>query len=264
MEAAIDKAGAARADADWQALDAELDRWHAAGRTATLWWRDDDATAPSPALEALLAMRRRHRVPLTVAVVPAVIDPALGTRLADDAIAVVQHGYAHQNHGAPDAKKIELGAERPSAHVLAELAVGQQQLSAFAGWLPVLVPPWNRIAPHLVPALPEVGFRGLSTFGQRQRARPVAGLVQANSHVDPVDWRGGRGFVGDAAALGATIAHLRARREGHADAAEPTGLMTHHLVDGDTTWAFVDDLLGRTTAHPAATWLTAAAVFDAP
>ena len=73
-----------------------------------------------------------------------------------------------------------------------------------------------------------------------------------------------RGFVGDAAALGATIAHLRARREGHADAAEPTGLMTHHLVDGDTTWAFVDDLLGRTTAHPAATWLTAAAVFDAP
>ena len=37
----------AHMEAGWPDLTAELDRWGEAGRTATLWWRDDDATAPS-------------------------------------------------------------------------------------------------------------------------------------------------------------------------------------------------------------------------
>ena len=41
----------------WADLDAELDRWKAAGRAATLWWRDDDATRPTPALDRLLALQ---------------------------------------------------------------------------------------------------------------------------------------------------------------------------------------------------------------
>jgi len=56
---------------DWQALDAELDAWSAAGRTAELWWRDDDAIVPTPALDRLLDIRRRSGVPIALAVIPA-------------------------------------------------------------------------------------------------------------------------------------------------------------------------------------------------
>ncbi len=266
METAYGTLAARRRDADWRALAEELDAWQISGRTATLWWRDDDAAAPSAALDRLLALQTRQRVPLSLAVVPAAAEPALDARLAEagDGVAVLQHGYAHQNHAAAGAKKIELGGERPSAHVVSELAVGQQRLAHVRGWLPVLVPPWNRVAGHLVPMLPEIGFRGLSTFGARRRREPVAGLVQANTHVDPVNWRGGRSFVGEGVALDAAVAHLRARREGRADAGEPTGLLTHHLVDGAATWSFVEAFLERTTAHPAVAWLAGAAVFGAP
>ena len=37
----------------WQDLRDELDRWAEAGRTATLWWRDDDAVMPGPLLDRL-------------------------------------------------------------------------------------------------------------------------------------------------------------------------------------------------------------------
>jgi hypothetical protein len=38
----------------WRRLEAELDRWGDAGRAATFWWRDDDASDATPALETLL------------------------------------------------------------------------------------------------------------------------------------------------------------------------------------------------------------------
>ena len=54
--------------------------------------------------------------------------------------------------------------------VLGELGTGRMALERLFGArpLPVLVPPWNRIAPALVPTLPEIGFAGLSTFGARR------------------------------------------------------------------------------------------------
>jgi hypothetical protein len=36
---------------DWTALDAELAAWDQAGLTLPLWWRDDDAVKPTPALD---------------------------------------------------------------------------------------------------------------------------------------------------------------------------------------------------------------------
>jgi hypothetical protein len=61
--------------------------------------------------------------------------------------------------------------------VLGELGTGWMALERLFGSrvLPVLVPPWNRIAPGLVPALPEIGYRGLSTFGIRGGFRPYPG-----------------------------------------------------------------------------------------
>ena len=55
----------------WTDLLDEAARWREAGRTAELWWRDDDAADVGPALERLLAIHRDSGVPLALAVVPA-------------------------------------------------------------------------------------------------------------------------------------------------------------------------------------------------
>jgi len=180
---------------------------------------------------------------------------------------VLQHGYSHHNFAAPDERKIELDGSRPAEYVIADLAVGQQILERLPGWLPVLVPPWNRIAPHLLAPLPELGFVGLSTLGARNRENAVPRLRQNNVHIDPVDWRGRHGaagaFIGTERAIAAAVDHMSARRAGTADPAEVTGLMTHHLVQDEATWYFVEQFIERTRRHPAVRWLAAPAVFGA-
>ena len=48
------------------------------------------------------------------------------------------------------------------------------------------------------------------------------------------------------------VAHLRANRQGPADAVEPTGLLTHHLDLDEQAWAFTAELIRRVGEHPAA------------
>ncbi len=46
----------AATDSLWLPFETELDRWSAAGRRVSLWLRDDDAIAASPALDRLSAL----------------------------------------------------------------------------------------------------------------------------------------------------------------------------------------------------------------
>jgi hypothetical protein len=126
----------------------------------------------------------------------------------------------------------------------------------------VLVPPWNRVSSTgLVAALPGAGFCGLSRFGPRKRIDACAGLVQVNTHVDVIDWRGSRGFVGTQAALAQTLAHLQARRLANADPMEPTGLLTHHAVHDEATWVFIETFFAQTAGHGRAVWRKAPELF---
>jgi hypothetical protein len=234
----------------WADLSDEAARWADAGRRAELWWRDDDAADVGPALERLLAIHRDTGAPLALAVVPATATQALADRLVGEpGVDLLQHGYAHVNHAAAgDNKKIELGSERPAMLVLGELGTGWMALERLFGArpLPVLVPPWNRIAPALVPTLPEIGFAGLSTFGERPRTHPVGGLLQVNTHVDLIDWKGGRGFVGEAVALKALVSALaRARISG-----EPVGVLSHHLAMDGGAWDFLRSMWQEATKLP--------------
>jgi hypothetical protein len=123
--------------------------------------------------------------------------------------------------------------------------------------LPVLVPPWNRIAPPLVATLPEIGFSGLSVFGARRRTHPVRGLLEINTHVDPIDWKDGRRFVGEAAALDVLVASLdRARAS-----AEPVGVLSHHLAMDGGAWDFLRSLWQRATSMPGLRIRSARALF---
>lgn len=255
---------------DWRALQRELAAWRDSDRVATFWWRDDDAVDESPALERLLALAARYAVPLHLAVIPARATDALAAGLARAGgwVAVLQHGFAHANHAPEGQKPMELGPHRPGVAICEDLARGRAMLDARFGRqaVPVLVPPWNRIANGLVPELAGLGFRGLSGHTPRAAFSPAPGLFACNTHLDVLRWRPERKFLGEGEALDLLIGHLRARRRGSdgAPAAgaggtepdEPSGLLTHHLVLDEAAWAFVGRLLAVLADHPAARWVT--------
>src|SRR5207302_6327062 len=135
-------------------LEQELDAWGAAGRSATLWWRDDDAVSATAELDRLLSLA--DGVPLAVAVIPGRATDSLARRLgACPSLSVLQHGWTHTNHAPPEDKKAELGAHRPNAIMLDELAIGWRHLAGLFGAQarPVLTPPWNRMSGAPIPRL---------------------------------------------------------------------------------------------------------------
>jgi hypothetical protein len=140
--------------------------------------------------------------------------------------------------------------------ILAELEHGRALLrDAFgAAFLAVLVPPWNRIEPALIARLGAFGFCGLSTFGRRQN-EAAAGLPQVNTHLDPIDWRGSRLFIGETAALERLCTAL--------DPDEPIGILSHHLVMDEDGWRFLDQLLAMLARHPATRLCAADDLFGA-
>ena len=94
--------------------------------------------------------------------------------------------------------------------------------------------------------------------GIAESAALPPGLVAIDVHVDLVAWHGDRGFIGESAALGGLVSHLRANRVGAVDSIGPIGILTHHLVTDDPTAAFLDRLIVLTRDHAAARWATAA------
>ncbi|MBB3354311.1 peptidoglycan/xylan/chitin deacetylase (PgdA/CDA1 family) [Rhizobium sp. BK049] len=238
----------------WEPLRRELDRWRAAGRVARFWLRDDDAVEPTPDLERLLALTAENGIPLTLAVIPGRTGEDLAARLATEAgVAVAVHGWSHTNHAAPERKKQELGGERPPEVVLSELREGLQRLKRLhpARFLPVLVPPWNRIGAALIPALPEVGFAALSVYGRAKEGGPIPLL---NTHVDIIDWHGTRGGRSAEELVAELVAELRDRFAGND---EPIGVLSHHLVHDAAAWDFLSDLFAVTAHHPAVSWSSA-------
>lgn len=252
----------------WQALATELDAWSAAGQRARLWWRDDDAAAPSPALGRLLDLAAASRAPLALAVIPSRAEAALAETVMGHPAetAVLQHGFAHASHAAPGSKKCELvdPALRPA--LLEEIGRGRRRLAALFGprLLPVMVPPWNRIDAALAARLPGLGFTGLSTCKARAAATAAPGLAQVNCHLDILQWRPERRFLGVAACLDLLTGHLAAKRSGSADGAEPTGILSHHQVHDAPAWDFLAELLAWLARHPAVRLLPAAEVFAVP
>ena len=241
--------------AEWLGLVDELDRWEEAGRVAQLWWRDDDAAAPTPALDRLFAIA--GDTPLALAVIPADAANEMPAALRPfPQVSVLHHGWCHANH-AGSGKKSEYPAERHPVDVADELDEGRQRLRSLFGprALRIFVPPWNRFADRFVPLLREAGFIAISQQAPRKTA-PSQGVVAIDVHLDIVAWHEGRKFIGEAAALGRLVAELQQRRE--AGDAAAIGVLTHHLVMDSASEDFLMRLGDTVALHRAARWIDVA------
>ena len=238
----------------WRPLVAELERWQTAGRVADFWLRDDDAVEPNAALDRLLALTGAAAVPVTLAVVPALVGKNLAERAAAEAgVTAAVHGWSHENHAPPGEKKQELGPHRPAETVLAELGDAKIIVDSLFGALalPMLVPPWNRIDEELLASLPGLGFSVLSAFGP---ARPGP-LKCLNTHVDLMGWKAERKGKEHAGLVAEIVAQLKARLD--TGSSEPIGVLTHHLVHDESAWSFLQGLFEATAEPPACRWLSA-------
>jgi hypothetical protein len=163
------------------------------------------------------------------------------------------HGLAHRNHSPPGELSSELGIGQPLLDRMAALYGAHERLRRLFGSkvVPMLAPPWNRIGEDLAERLGEMGFAALSTFKRRRAREVAAGVLQVNTHIDPVFWRGHGGLRDEAAMLDdlASLARETAMRP--ADEREPIGLLTHHLEHDPWVWRFVEELLACLSAHKA-------------
>lgn len=250
----------------WSLLEAELDEWVSSNQIASLWWRDDDASAPGPKLDQLVEMTASTG--LLLAVIPASMHSTLASSLRNTPhVRIAQHGYAHINHAQRGQGQgaWELGLHRGLDKVLQDLDAGHAILQDSCGddFLPVVVPPWNRIAAELFKPIASRGYCGVSAFGPRDSAIVgcASGMRIVNAHCDPIRWKSGACFAGLPKTIDQLVGHLRARRVGSADAAEPTGFLTHH-IDLDTEgWVFAARLATVINEHPGAQWLTPDDIF---
>ena len=238
---------------DWNPLDRELENWQAQGLTLPLWWRDDDAIAPTPQLDQLQALSEDLGLPVHLAVIPRGATATLARRIPGSTLIPVVHGWAHENHARPGQKKAEFGDHRPLSETLRDAENGLSRLQDLfdAALVPMFVPPWNRIAPGLASGLAALGYTSLSTFTPRKTPLAAPGLEQINTHLDPIDWKGTRSLVPPDRLIAQATRDLQLRRTGETDADEPYGILTHHLVHDPAIWGFTKDLLTRLLAGPA-------------
>ncbi|MCK5911010.1 MAG: polysaccharide deacetylase family protein [Caulobacter sp.] len=222
-------------------LGRELRLWTKAGRAPVLWWRDDDARAPSEALDRLLALSRGHAAPLTLAAIVSPHLDALVRRVeVEPTVEIAVHGFKHINRQPAGRGFGEVVPEDSLEWVRAQL---RAIVMAFhkAGAQPTLfVPPWNNLQPRLIEALGDSSITAVSAFDQ---ARGVSqGVARLDAHLDVLRWKGGARFRGRWRFL-TRMRRLMAQRRVSENWDEPIGLLTHHLDHDAATWAFLDQFL---------------------
>jgi len=241
----------------------ELDAWSEAGGHARFWWRDDDLGEPTPQLDPLLRVAANLEIEPMLAVVPRWASPNLPKILQGFPARVAVHGWAHVDHQQGAGKKTEFGDARPVEILAEEARAGRERLVDLFGddLLACFVPPWNRMVADLAKALPAVGYHAVSVFGSRPATEAVPGLNWVNTHVDVIDWRGNRRFIGSDTLAETVTRELHRRRTASDENREPIGLLTHHLEMDPDDWEDFRGVCDILVTHPAARMLSSSALF---
>lgn len=139
------------------------------GRRVFVFFRADDIGVPGEGFAKLVSLFRRHRIPLTLSVVPAWLTRPRWQELLticgkDHRLwCWTQHGWRHLNH-EPRGKKLEFGPSRKAAQKREDLWLGFQRLNKLMGevFVPAFTPPWNRCDEETLTALQGLGYKALS------------------------------------------------------------------------------------------------------
>lgn len=238
---------------DWTPLTEEFAIWRDLDLTLPLWWRDDDAIQPTPALDRLEQLARDVQIPVHLAVIPDHLHPELGAYIQNaPQLRAITHGWTHRNLALPPRKSCEFGRGRATAEVAPEITEGAALLQRHFGAKAraVFAPPWNRFFLDHAPLLARAGYAALSLYKPRIWRMAAPGVELINTHVDPIDWRGTRALLPPEQIIARTAKLMRDRRMGYTDPAEPLGFLTHHLVHGDAIWHFSAEFLNVMRAGP--------------
>ncbi len=230
-------------------LEFELAQWRRLGRKPILWWRDDDARAPNPALDRLLALA--EGLPLSLAITPDGDLEGLARRLSGVRdLTFSQHGVDHRNCRAPGADPNEHALGTPAWLIAERIADGRRRME-MAGLAPrFYTPPWNHIDDVLPQALARAGFCSLSASAA---GRTTPGFSRLDSHLDILRWKPAPRFRGDGRVILSLVDRLRDRRRA-GDFTKPIGLLTHHLAHDEAAWTFLEGFL--TLARSRFAWVS--------
>lgn len=245
---------ARRVEGAFAPLRTELGIWQMQGRRCPFWWRDDDLVANGTSLVRLAHLAQRYGIPVLLAVIPAQAADQLARDTASmPGLLFCQHGWDHVNHEPHASDKSEFGTARPAAAARADLTRGFQRMRALFGarFVPVLVPPWNRVADVVAATLAPIGLRGLSQhYGQARTA--IGSVRRIDTHVDIVDWGSRAGVRAPTELVARLLAVLQLSRAGQLD--EPLGILSHHRAMADGTWEFLDQLLAMLAEFSCVAW----------
>ena len=221
----------------------ELARWKAAGHWPALWWRDDDARQPTPALDRLLALSNRFGAPLTLAAVPdGDIDALAKVCRRVHGVELAIHGFRHQNRAPPGKASGEINDLDEVAEVVLELGVALDVFRRAGVAATLFVPPWNNVHPTLKKALALHGL-GLSGYGELCSHDAPARM---DVHLDLMRWKPRPRFRGAARFLFRARRLLAERRRAKLWD-EPLGLLSHHLDHDEDAWRFLEAFLSTVT-----------------
>ena len=229
---------------DFQISDAQIkhaiQRGCAQSTSPYLFFRADDIGVPSQKFNQLIALFKKHSLPLCLATVPSWITEArteklLKTTGISDNWCWHQHGRLHRNFET-SGKNQEFGPARPKETIEKQLRLGNERLTNLLGdqLQPYFTPPWNRCGEDTLTALIEQGFKAIS---RSENALPVSPKILPDYPVT-VDLH--------------TKKEPTAERTFHSILTEIEeslasgycGIMIHHRCMNDRAFLLLDTLLG--------------------
>ncbi len=155
-----------------------------------VFFRADDVAVPGRHFSGLISVFKRHRMPLSMAVVPTWLTRSrwetLHALAGDDPALWCwhQHGYQHKNHES-EGKKCEFGESRPAEAIRRDLQKGRDRLADIMGpaFFPAFTPPWNRCGATTLVLLKEMGYYVVSR-SQGADPAPPRRLADFSVNVD--------------------------------------------------------------------------------
>jgi hypothetical protein len=104
--------------------------------------------------------------------------------------------------------------------------------------MPVLVPPFNQVSPHLIPTI-RTSYRYVSLFSDFSAPRMKA----INAHCSTLAWKPEAVAAEVEDLIVPLVTALRLRRYRMLPVASPIGIITHHLNHGTEAWRLLETLL---------------------